>query len=241
VSPFSPKSEPSRAKPGFTRVPWRYRIDPSFMNYWAAKKKNQLLSRIKDEAKSKQFFAEWFREFVTASRALKAATARLENPVAGKIQQAMLQPLDWESPPRTDLPSTSVGENAIAYPENPEASPMFRKLVFLKYGVTFRELIRQIDIERSAAAHRKLMAVHRDYWRLLNGGLLRDFKLKFSSDHFDIITHGLDFGFNKLTSDELAECLDEICPCEQRHSPEYLKKLRPRIRKASALAFGNDE
>ena len=43
---------------------------------------------------------------------------------------------------------------------------------------------------------------------------------------------GLSFGLEKLTPDELKQCLDEICPCGQWHSTEYLKKLRGRIKQA---------
>jgi hypothetical protein len=103
-------------------------------------------------------------------------------------------------------------------------------LVFLKHGITFRELIRQIDIDKDPSAHRKLMAVLRIYWRLLSGVEFKDLKLKFELDHFGIITQGVDFGIDKLTPDESAACLDEICPCWQRHSLEYLKKLRTRIK-----------
>jgi len=114
-------------------------------------------------------------------------------------------------------------------PQNPEASAVFRILVFLKYGVTFRELVRQIDIEIDPAAHKKLMAVHRDFWQMKTGSRIQDMKLKFNWDHFDLIAQGLDFGFEILDASELAECLDEICACAKKHSPEYLKKLRARI------------
>ena len=74
------------------------------------------------------------------------------------------------------------------------------------------------------------MAVHRDYWKYRNGANYENLKLKFS--HFGIIWQGLNFGFDALTPDELADCLDEICPCGQKHSPEYFKKLRTRIKRA---------
>lgn len=119
-----------------------------------------------------------------------------------------------------------------SYPQNPESSALFRTLVFLKYGVTFRELICEIATKKDSAAHRKLMSVHRDYWRFLSGVPLQDMKLRFGSDHFHVVTQGFDFGFDRLTPEELADCLDEICPCSQKHSPDYLKKLRARIKHA---------
>jgi len=42
-------------------------------------------------------------------------------------------------------------------------------------------------------------------------------------DHFTLMVQGLDFGLNRLNEFELAACLDDICPCAQRHSVEYLK------------------
>ena len=75
-----------------------------------------------------------------------------------------------------------------------------------------------------------------DYYRLLTGRVpLADLKLKFNYDHFTLIVQGLDFGLNRLNEFELAACLDEICPCAQRHSVEYLKRLRRLIRKTCDL------
>lgn len=82
------------------------------------------------------------------------------------------------------------------------------------------------------------MAVHRDYWRFITTAPPTDLKLKFNWEHFDIFTRGFDFGLDKLTSEELADCVDEICPCEQKHSPDYLKKLRARLKKASEQLVG---
>ena len=58
-----------------------------------------------------------------------------------------------------------------------------------------------------APADRKHMAVHRDFWAFQTKRSL-DLKLKFNWDYFEIILHGLDFGFDKLNEDELADCLD---------------------------------
>ena len=57
-------------------------------------------------------------------------------------------------------------------------------------------------------------------------------KMKFSLTHFGIIVQGLDFGLKKLNEEELAECLDEICPCSRTHSADYLKKLRAQMMRA---------
>jgi hypothetical protein len=219
-----------KARPGFTREDWRERIDAAFIRYWASRKENAAWPKITDPQKADQKFAEWRREFAAAKRAFDEAGKQKKNPVAAKIQAAVMKPLDVEGP--LTVPPTPSGRDVAFYPLNPELSPIFRDIVFLKYGITFRELIWQIDIEKNDAAHRKLMAVHRDYWRLIRGKHFKDFKLKFSLNHFQILTSGFDFGLDKLTPNELADCLDKICPCSQKHSPEYLKKLRTRIRQA---------
>jgi hypothetical protein len=196
-------------------------------------KKNWALSKIKNEIEVDRKFHEWFREFAAASRALDDARSRIKDSLAAKIHQAVFKRLDVEVPLEGPPPSTGRDqEETITYPQNPESSAIFRQIVFLKYGVTFRQLIHQIDIEKSPNAQRKLMAVHRDFWRLQSGIRFENLKLKFSYKHFKIMVDGVDFGLDSLTHDELADCLDEICPCGQKHSPEYLKKLRTRIKKA---------
>lgn len=226
------KAKKSRARPGFVREGWRTRIHRAFANYWLALKKNRVLPSVKDPKQAERQFETWFREFAVASRAYDEAREQLKNPIGPKIQSTILSRLETEGP--QIVPPVPIGTDALFYPENPESSPIFRKLVFLKYGITFRELIHEIDLNKNPAAQRRLMAVHRDFWQVQLGRGYRDLKLKFSMDHFDLITQGLDFGLDKLTSDELAECLDEICPCAQRHSPEYLKKLRAQVKKACA-------
>jgi hypothetical protein len=224
------KSKGGKARPGFIRPNWRERIDPAFVAYWSAQRKNRALSKIEDQKGFKRKFQEWFEEGAAASRALHEARGRIKNSVAARIQSAILRPLDTEGP--VIVPPVPPGQEATFYPQNPESSGVFRQIVFLKYGITFRELVRQLDMDKNPDAQRKLMAVHRDYWRLQSGVHFEDFKLKFGLDHFQLFAQGFDFGIDKLMPDELADCLDEICPCQQRHSPEYLKKLRTRIKQA---------
>jgi hypothetical protein len=196
--------------------------------------KNRALPKIKDEKESKRRFHEWFREFVAASRALDQARGRVERPVGPSIQSAIFKPLNIEGdePTVVGLRSTNGGQSNGVYPQNPESAGIFRLLVFLKHGITFRELIGQMDVDKNPAAHRKLLAVHRDYWRMISGIPHSDLRLKFGFDHFQIIVQGFDFGLHKLAPADLAECLDNICPCEQKHSLEYIKKLRTRIKQA---------
>lgn len=227
------RSKRSKARPGFVRSDWHGRVDPAFVAYWYAMKKNWALSMIANEKEADRKFHEWFREFAAAGRDLDEARGLIKDSLATKIHRAVIRPLDLEGPIDAQLPSTGhKHEEAIIYAQNPESSTILREIVFLKYGITFRQLIHQIDIERSANAQRKLMAVHRDFWRLQSGIRFENLKLKFSYKHFKIMVDGLDFGLDSLTHDELADCLDEICPCGQKHSPEYLKKLRTRIKQA---------
>jgi hypothetical protein len=203
-----------------TRLPskgnsnWHEHVEPVFVAHYSARKKNADLRNIKDERKVQREFHVGFKELVKSSRAFDEAKSRIKDPLATKIQQVLLQ---------------SLGDDDL---EIPELSPLFRTIVFLRYGISFRELIRQVAVNRDPVAHRKLMRVHSDYWRLLSGDELTDLKLKFTSDHFDIMTQGFDFGFEKLTPHELADCLDELCPCGQRHSPQYYKRVRAAIRRA---------
>ncbi len=170
-------------------------------------------------------------EFRGASQEIEKLTNTFKHDIVRTgVMAGILKRLDVEGPSNTSLQKADADRNAILYPVNPEGSGLFRFLVFLKHGITFRQLIRQVDIEKSEDAHRKLMSVHRDYWRIQTGEKFGNLKLKFSWDHFDLITHGLDFGLNELDEHELADCLDEICPCRLRHSPAYLKKLRMAIK-----------
>ena len=204
-------------------------MHPAFIAWWLLQKKNLALLKIKNEKERDLKFKEWRKEASAVSRAFNQALSQVKDPVGREIWLRVERGLDTEGP--MTVPAVSPGEEGKLYPENPESSLMFRQLIFWKYGITFRELIWQLDINHDPDAHRMLMAVHRDYWRLLTGGRFEDLKLKFSS-HFGIIVQGLDFGVARLTAEELAECLDEICPCGQKHSPEYLKKLRSRIKQA---------
>lgn len=219
-----------KARRGFIRGQWLARVHPAFVNYWISVKKNRSLAKNKNQKDSDATFRKWLKDHGAAQRALDQAIKELANPIAPKIQLAVL---DIEGLAAIPVHSTLNAHEGIAiYAQNPESSGVFRKLVFLKYGITFPELMERIELTKQAGAYRKLNAIHRDYSRLLLGARLEDLKLKFNWDHFDLITQGIDFGLDRLTPYELADCLDEICPCCRRHSPEYLKKLRIRITQA---------
>jgi len=221
------KSKTGAARPGFPRQGWSKRVYPVFQRYWLARRKNR---ELPGSGNPDRKFQQWFREFSAASREMDDVLSRIKNPIRTRVMAAVLKPLDIEGRHRIDLPWTGADGELISYPVNPEASGLFRMLVFLKHGTTFRELIHKVDIEKDDSAHKKLMSVHRDYWAVLTTKHFEDLKLKFNWDHFEIITHGLDFGLDGIDEYELADCLDNICPCRQKHSATYLKKLRTAIK-----------
>jgi hypothetical protein len=167
----------------------------------------------------------------TASHLLNIERAKITNPEFTGAE--ITKPLDGEV-----WPWPENGEPGKAYITNPESCSIFRTLVFLKYGLTFRELV--CELEHDPMAYEKWMRVHADYRRFRWGRPPEKLKMKFNLTHFGIIMQGLDFGLKKLNEEELAECLDEICPCSRPHSADYLKKLRAEmIRACKSLGARN--
>jgi len=121
-----------------------------------------------------------------ASRSLLDEQSKLIDPISKRVWNAILEPLDGEA-------RFGALEPGKFYAQNPEACDLFRMLVYLKHGVTFRSLI--LDIEKNHNGYPKLIAVHRDYDRLLTGKKpLGGLRLKFNYDHFSLMVQGLDFG-----------------------------------------------
>jgi len=153
-------------------------------------------------------------------------SAKLHDPISPRVWKAINADLDGI---QTEI---TGAEGGMAYAVNPESSVVFRQMVFLKFGITYRGLITEVDLENSARAYAKLQKVHLEMFRLKSGMSHRDLKLKFNYDHFFLMVQGLDLGLNKLNPRELAACFDELCPCDRRHSVEYIRKFRTRVRKA---------
>jgi len=209
-----------RTRKVFVEDEWRKLVDPAFVEYWSAMKQMELAGRLKDQSDSKAAFERAFKRLAVASRSFDVSQSKVQKPIAVQAMMKINAPLDGEG--KFD------GVPGMAYAVNPESGGFFRQLVFLKYGITFRDLVAEIETNREA--YEKLIAVHRDYYRMLSGQVPLDrLKLKFNSKHFSIILQGLDFGFKELTEFQLADCLDEICPCGKSHSAEYSKKLRAQI------------
>jgi hypothetical protein len=206
---------------------WRERVNPAFIRYNRACRANAALVKIKDQQAAKEAFDRQYEEFCAASRGIHEETAKLASSQSNRPVADILKPLDGEV-----WPWPVAGEPGKGYLTNPEASSFFRTLVFLKYGLTFRELV--TEIERNPKAYRKWIRIHEDYYRLRFGKRsFDDLQLKFNLTHFQVIERGLPFGLRRLNQWELADCFDEICPCgSNQHSAEYLGKLRARIVKA---------
>lgn len=231
-TPMNPgnKKKHGKARPGFARGSWRDKIHPTFAAWCYVQRRNRALGKIKDLDELKRKLREWQKKAAPLSRAIIEARNRIKDSVGAHLLAEIARGTDTEGP--DIVPPVRDGEEGNVYAENPESSPFFRQLVFMKYGVTFHDLIHEMDMGKNEVAHRKWMAVHRDYWKMTSGHGHKDLKLKFNWDHFWVIIQGLDFGLNELTPEELAECLDEICPCGLRHSAGYYKKVRTGIKQA---------
>jgi hypothetical protein len=106
---------------------------------------------------------------------------------------------------------------------------MMEWLCWRRFGLPLTVLIAQ-EKAGNLDAHKKVLRVQDEFWRLVHGkGSVTPFKG--NPDHSDIIELGLNLGLNKLTEDELADCLDAICPCGKSHDADALKKQRARVRK----------
>jgi len=190
------------ARPGFVRGLWREKVNPTFAAWFSSQKKNRDFGKIRDPEESDRKFKDWLKEAAPLSRAMNEARNRVKNSAGAKLLSEISRGLKFH-----DLSDPEGRDEGSGMPVNPESSPLFWQLVFMKYGITFRELIRQIEIEKSRVAHRKLIAVHRDYWKVITTGPA-DLKLKYNWDHFSLVIQGLDFGLDLLMPEELAECLD---------------------------------
>jgi hypothetical protein len=201
----------------FESVEWKDKVNPAFAQYWKARKRYGLVDP-EDQTERGPALEEWN----SASRLLADEQSKLKDPIYTTVWEEIARPLDGEvSPGRGDGPK--------GYAVNPESTVAFRQLTFLTLGITFRQLITLL--EEDLSVYSKLLKVHRAYW-LTRKGSFRDLRLKFHSDHFSIMVQGLDFGLRRLNEWELALCFDEICPCDQRHSAESLKKFRTGVTRA---------
>jgi hypothetical protein len=221
----------AKKKKYFVRNDWEKRVNPALARKWSADRSLRQVGQISNEQEQRAAFKRAFKEASVVSQLFAVEQSKLIDPVAPRVWGKILGPLEGEG-------KFQGLEPARAYATNPEATGFFRMLVFLKHGLTFRKLI--LDIEKNHSEYLKLIKVHRDYYRMLTGKKpLGGLRLKFSYDHFALMVEGLDFGLRRLNEFELAVCLDEICPCAQRHSIGYLKKLRALIKRSCEMVISS--
>jgi hypothetical protein len=217
-----------KRKTYFTRDNWRERVNPAFVGYWSATKRMGLAGRIPDQIESKSEWQLGFQDLAPFSRSVPEEIAKNPNPISPRVWAKIYAGLDGER-------EMILTEPGVSYATSLDYSGIFRMLVFLKFGLTYRNLMTAIDLDRSAEAYKKYQKVHFDMFRFKCLGFkLEDLKLRFQYHHFTLMVQGFDFGIPSLNEEELAKCFDAICPCNKRHSAPYMKRLRREIRKAVA-------
>lgn len=82
------------------------------------------------------------------------------------------------------------------------------------------------DIDAQKALNRTVL----DYQHTRRGDKLVPPKGNY--DHSGLLWMGWFCGLSELTSEELGDCLDEVCPCGAVHDGDMVKKLRARFAKA---------
>src|ERR1017187_1957186 len=138
---------------------WRARVNGVYVRYWLANKANRSLPKITDKKRQAAAWNRNYKELCVTTRLLNAELATLKKAEFTNAASEIAKPLDGE-PTRWRL----RGKPGAGYITNPEACPMFRTLVFLKYGVTFRELV--CELERSPKAFDKWKRVHTAYHKM---------------------------------------------------------------------------
>lgn len=89
------------------------------------------------------------------------------------------------------------------------------------------------------AARNKVQRVRDDFWRAVHARQSVE-PFKGNPDHCELLELGLNLGLKALTAEELADCLDEVCPCGESHDADALKKLRTRLcERLDAAHVGN--
>jgi len=99
---------------------------------------------------------------------------------------------------------------------------------FFKRNRTPRWLALEKEKEGNLKAHKQLVRAKDEFWRMLNGhGRVPRFKV--DQFHTDLLELGLHLGLKVLSSEELADCFEEVCICGKFHDADALKKQRSRV------------
>lgn len=142
----------------------------------------------------------------------------------------------------------NVPETPLAYPwlqaarrgpltSKKELASALEWLHFERHGEALAATVAKADAGDINALH-KLQRTQEDAFRVQHGkGPLKQFQG--DAYHRDLFQIGLCFGMEKLTSEELADCFEEYCPCEKIHDADALGKQRRRfIRELSEIRAG---
>ena len=195
---------------------WRKKVHPAFVEMMEQFQQNVPLSRSswrEDREKAQEWAKNAEREFRMKGREIGEQFRRagiVLHDFAGKILD-----LDLEGP---------------AVREVSDEQFMLSWLSWYKFGKTWR----QLQHERNAGkwkASQQILAVLKDHEKWKFDKLdPNDLAFKMDRPHFILMAFGLDFGLDKLTLSELADCFDALCPCGiEQHDPENLRKLKARI------------
>ncbi len=195
---------------------WRKKVHPFFIGMMEQFKQIEPLSRSaseEDRAKAQQWARNPHEQLRKQARELGEQFRRdgvVLRDIAGKILDLDLQ-----------------DESQVKEPSDEQY--MLSWLSWYKYGKTWR----QLQYERNCGnwdASKQIFAVLKDYEMWKFGKLdPNDMRFKIDRPHFNLMGFGLDFGLDKLTADELADCFDALCTCGMGHDPENLRKLKARI------------
>ena len=117
------------------------RVNPAFVRWWLATKANRALVKIPDDKKRDVAGNLNYKELCVASRLLNEARQQLKDPEFQNLEIYK---------PSMEKCGPVRGEPGKACITNPESCGTFRAFVFLKYGVTFREMVCELESDPTA-------------------------------------------------------------------------------------------
>lgn len=207
---------------------WQKKVHPFFVKTMSGYEEIEQLSKSpwkEDHVKAQQLVRNPPEELRKEARQL-GEQLRKENPNFRKIVTKIFD---------LDLENTAISDIS-------DEAYMLSWLSWNKYQKTWR----QLQYERNTGnrtASKRILAVLADYekWKFSE---LNPNKMSFKIHrlHFNFMAHGLNFGLDTLSPDELADCFDALCSCGiQQHDPENLRKLRTNILKALDKLDGKAE
>jgi hypothetical protein len=171
--------------------------------------------------------------FIRGAKAFKEANNAINaiGPAAPeKLMQGILDHLErdlqeiWNRYP--DLKSPTMG---IFYSTSRDIRVNdLEHLHWRRHGKTHHQDVEAARRDRLDALER-LNRTSTDYVRRRRGKRVKNFKN--DPTHWTLLESGIDLGLDELTSEELADCFDEVCPCRSPHDADAMKKQRNRLRK----------